>query len=241
MKSRFALIVVAVILAFVATTGSAIYLQSLKANITQGNEMVEVLTAEQAISPGVTVEEMLNKNMLSSTTIPRRYLVKGAVTSAQGLGRETLVVYMSKGEQLTTQKLAQSGGGGLSSKVPKDFVAVSIPVDEVSGVGDQVSAGDKVSLIGTFSPGPGGPDASRVLINNVEVLATSNETVGSDKKGIGNGGGLTKKTITVAVSPANGERLVFAAEKGHIWVMLQSVGDKDQAPTTGTNIDSVFR
>jgi pilus assembly protein CpaB len=242
MKSRFALVLVAVILAFLATAGSAVYLQSLKAEIKQGNEMVKVLTAQKAISPGVTVEEMLNQNMVTFTPIPRRYMVKDAITNAQGLSQKVLTVSLSKGEQLTDQKIREVGGGGLSFRIPKGLVAVAIPVDEVVGVAGQISVGDRVSLIATFSPGPGGADTSRMFLQNIQVLATSTTSGTGQKAGISQSGtALAKRTITLAVTPQDAEKLVFASEKGHVWVTLQPAGDNRPAQTSGQTVDTIFR
>lgn len=245
MKSRFALVLIAIVLAFLATAGSAVYLQSLKAEINKGSQRVKVLTAQQPINPGVTMEEMLNKNMVDFTSIPRRYVVKNAITDAKGLSQKALVVPLAKGEQLTTQKIRETSGAGLAFRIPKGLVAIAIPVDEVVGVGNQLSVGDRVSLIATFSPGPGGADTSRMFLQNVEVLntsATSSSSNGTKKTGLTQGGStLAKKTITLAVSPQDAEKLVFAEEKGHVWVTLQPAGDNQSAATPGQTVETVFR
>lgn len=101
------------------------------------------------------------------------------------------------------------------------MVAISIPVGEVVGVSDKINPGDRVTVIATFTPGPGGSDVTRILLQNVEVLATSAEIQRTSKKPeIGNASSLGKKTITLAVPPANAEKLVFAEEKGHVWIAL---------------------
>jgi len=244
-KSRFFLVLIAIVLAFLATAGSAVYLQSLKAEINRGSEMVKVLTAQKFISPGVSVEEMLNKDLVSFTPVPRRYLVKGALTDAQGLSQKVLVVPLSKGEQLTDQKIREKSGAGIAFRIPKGMVAVAIPVDEVVGVAGQISVGDKVALIATFSPGPGGADTSRVLLQNVEVLATSvtSGAAGTGQKtGLTQGGStLAKKTVTLAVTPQDAEKLVFSEEKGHVWVTLQPAGDSQPVQTPGQTVETVFR
>lgn len=245
MKSRFGLVLIAIVLAFLATAGSAVYLQSLKAEINHGSKTVKVLTAQQALSPGVTMEEMLNKNMVAFTPIPRRYVAKGAITDAKGLSQKALVVPLAKGEQLTDQKIRERSGAGLTFRIPKGLVAVSMPVDDVVGVGGQISVGDRVSLIATFSPGPGGTDTSRVFLQNVEVLNTSSASSssgGSQKTGLTQSGStLAKKTITLAVSPQDAEKLVFAEEKGHVWVTLEPAGESSSTVTPGQTVETVFR
>ncbi len=245
MKSRFFLVLIAIFLAFLATAGSAAYLQSLKAEIKRGSETVKVLTARKAISPGVSVEDMLNKNLVRFTPVPRRYVATDAVTNAQGLSQKVLVVPLSKGEQLTNQKIREARGAGIAFRIPKGMVAVSIPVDDIVGVGGQVSIGDRVTLISTLSPGPGGADTSRVLLRNIEVLATSATTgVNSNgqKTGLTQGSSsLAKKTVTLAVTPQDAEKLVFSEEKGHVWLTLQPAGESQDTQTPGQTVESIFK
>lgn len=245
MKSRFFLVLVAIVLAFLATAGSAIYLQSLKAEVGRGSAMVKVLTAQKSIGPGVSVEEMLNKNLVSFTPIPRRYVARGAVTDPQGLSQKVLVVPLSKGEQLTDHKIREARGAGIAFRIPKGMVAVAIPVDDIVGVGGQISIGDKVTLIATFSPGPGGPDTSRVLLQNIEVLATSASSGASgsaQKTGLSQGGsGLAKRTVTLAVSAPDAEKLVLSEEKGHVWLTLQPAGEGQSSQTSGQTVETVFQ
>ncbi len=244
MKSRITLIIVAVILALLATLGSTIYLQNLKAQIVRGNEMVKVFVAKTATSPGSTVEDLLNQDKIGTTSIPRRYLVTGAITNAQGLTKKVLLVPLTKGEQLTDSKLGDSGGSGLSVRIPNEMVAIALPVDDVAGVGGQISAGDTVSLIATFTPGPNGVDTSRMFLSGISVMATtaSSSTTSSDQKtSVGQSGAtLFKKTITVAVTPQDAERLVFAAETGHVWVALQPAEEKAPSQTSGQTVETIL-
>lgn len=240
MKTRVGLVVIALLLALAATAGSVVYLQSLKNEVIRSGETIEVLVAQQAVGPGKTLEEMLNKGQVKLSPVPRRYVVDGAITDPKGLGGRVVAAGLAKGEQLTEQKLRQAGGGDLSSRVPQGFVALSIPVDEVTGVGNGISAGDKVMVLVTFSPGPGGVDTTRILLKNTDVIEVTSAAAGSQKS-LGQGGSAAKKTITLAVSPENAERLVFAEETGHVWVTLQPVGDTQTVETSGQTVESVFR
>lgn len=238
MKTRIGLVLTAIILAVVATGASLIYLQSLRNEVVRGNEMVRVLVAQKTVSPGTTVEEMLNQDIVSFTQVPRRYAVSGAITDTRGINQQVLTVALAKGEQVTEQKVRPAGGAGLSFRVPKGMVAVTMAVDEASGVGGEVAAGDRVSLLATFSPGPGGADTTKILLSNVEVLGA---TFNTQKTGLGQSGGSQKQTVTVAASPADSEKLVFAIEKGHIWITLEPAGAGQPAGAPGRTMDTVFR
>lgn len=238
MKTRILLVLAAIILAVVATGATLAYLQNLRTEVVQGNETVRVLTAQKTVSPGTTIEEMLNQDVISFTQIPRRFMVSGAITDTRGLDQQVLTIALAKGEQVTDQKIRPAGGAGLSFRVPKGMVATTIAVDEATGVGGEVSAGDRISLVATFSPGPGGADTTRVLLTNVEVLGAN---FGAAKSGLNNSGASQKKTVTVAVNPADSEKLVFALEKGHIWMTLEPAGAGQPSAAPGRTMETVFR
>ncbi len=238
MKTKIGLVLISVVLAIIATGASLAYLQSLKNEVVRGNETVRVLVAQKAVSPGTTVEEMLNKDLISFSQIPRRYVVSGAITDTRGIDQQVLTIALARGEQITDQKVRPAGGAGLSFRVPKGKVAVTIAVDEAAGVGGDLAAGDRVSLIATFSPGPGGVDTTKVLLSNIEVLGAS---FGVQKTGLGQSGAAQKQTVTVAVSPADSEKLVFAVEKGHVWVTLEPAGAGLPEAAPGRTVETVFR
>ncbi len=238
MKTRIILILTAIVLAIIATGGSLIYLQSLRSEVVQGNQNVRVLVANKTVTPGTSVAEMLNQDLASFTQVPRRFMVNGAITDTRGIDQEVLTVALAKGEQVTDQKVRPAGGAGLSFRVPKGLVAATIIVDEATGVGGEVAAGDRVSVVATFSPGPGGVDTTHVLLPNIEVLAAFN---GAQKTGLGQSGGTQKKTVTLALSPADSEKLVFAVDKGHIWLTLEPAGSGPPTAGPGRTIDTIFR
>lgn len=238
MKTRITLIIAAIILAVVATGATLAYLQSLKTEVVRGNETVRVLVAQKSVSPGTTIEEMLNQDLISFAQVPRRFMVSGAITDTRGLDQQVLTIALAKGEQVTDQKVRPAGGAGLSFRVPKGMVAATIAVDEATGVAGEISAGDRVSIVATFSPGPGGADATHVLLSNIQVL---NANSGAQKSGLGSSGATQKKTVTLAVSPADSEKLVFAAEKGHIWMTLEPAGSGQPQAAPGRTMDTVFK
>jgi pilus assembly protein CpaB len=238
-KTKIALVLTALVLALIATGGTLIYLQSLRTEVVRGNETVRVLVAQKTVTPGTSVADMLNQDLIGFAQVPRRFMVSGAITDTRGIDQQVLTVALAKGEQVTDQKIRTAGGAGLSFRVPKGMVAATIAVDEATGVGGEIAAGDRVSLVATFSPGPGGVDATHVLLSNVEVLETS--TGAQKSAGLGQSGATQKKTVTVAVSPTDSEKLVFAAEKGHLWVTLEPAGSGPPTAGAGRNMETIFR
>ncbi|MDP2211879.1 MAG: Flp pilus assembly protein CpaB [Candidatus Aquicultor sp.] len=242
MKSRFMIVLISLILAAGATVGAAYYIAQLRASLVQGQELVEVVVAKKSIDAGLTVVELFASGALVSEKIPRQYVADGAITSIKGHTERVLGSDLGKGEQLTRAKLKRVDESGLAYRVPEGKIAVAIAVDEVTGVGGALRPGDRIDVIATLSPGPGDIDTTRVMLQNVEILVTSDSGAGEQGDGFvkGQQSGVGKKTVTVAVTPAHAEKLVFAAEKGHVWLGLRHVANDAYEQTAGQTVQSVF-
>lgn len=240
MGTKIGLVVIAVILAVVATAGSALYLNTLKSEVEKGNEMVNVYVAQQKINAGTTIKELTDKGLVKSESMPRRYMVKDAMTSLDGQGDQVIGVAMSKGEQLATSKLRQAGGGTLSGRIPKGYLALSIPIDEVVGVNGEIGVGDHVTIIATSHPDSKDEGITKIILQGVEVLGIQMTSVGQ-KNGVNQGQAGVKTTVTVAITPGDSEKLVLGEEKGHVWLALHPAGDTTQTPTPGQSIESLWK
>lgn len=244
MKSRLAMVLIAVALATLATLGVVVYIQSVKAQIKEGSQPVKVLTARSAIAAGTSIKTIRGKNLVETKRIPKQFVAEGAYSSLSQLNGQVVTATLSKGEQLTSANVSKSSQAGLSYQVPDGFVGISIPVDEIIGVSGQVKQGDHINIVATFSPGPGGADMSKMLLHNVEVLFVSSDsadTKSSVRISKSSTQGSQKKTLALALTPTDAEKLVFAQEKGTIWLVLVPPTGKTKADTGGQTMESIFK
>jgi pilus assembly protein CpaB len=134
------------------------------------------------------------------------------------------IIPIKKGEVLLQNHLVKPGENTdqLSYVVPEGFKAISVPVDEVSGVGYMVKRGDRVDIISVIDGGDASiPSRSLVVLQDIEVLAIGTELTPAsvniaDKP----------KTYTLAVSLADSLKLNMAIQKGSITLLLRSPADK---------------
>jgi len=239
MKSRVTILIIAIILALLGTAGVASYIESVRGQVEEGKKLVPVLVAQKAIPAGTSVQEMISQGLLVEQRVPKRYLAEASLSSIRGVEDEVAIVSLSKGEHLTKSILKKPSQAPLSFQIPRGLVAISIPVDETVAVSGLISPGDRVSVIATFASGAGDADMTKIILENVEVLATSFQE--ARKNGLSQGGALGKKTITLALSPDEAEKLVFAEEKGHVWLVLLRTGERQSALTGGQSLSSIFR
>ncbi|MFA4903031.1 MAG: Flp pilus assembly protein CpaB [Desulfobaccales bacterium] len=147
------------------------------------------------------------------------------------LGRVT-ATSLSPGELVTENKLTPRGTiPGLSALLSPDQRAMTVKVDEVSGVAGFPVIGDRVDVMVTVDKGEYDKDPiSKILFQNLKVLGADQrmESRPGDKP-------LIVRTVTLEVSPEEGERLALAAQEQHISLVLRGRGDQKLVRTTGVD------
>lgn len=257
MRSRIVILVVAVLLGILAAFFAARYLSSARADIRAQAEPVSVLVADRDLPAGMSAEEIIDKKYAKATEVPRQYVSDGAVSSAASIEGQVLVTPLSRGEQLTVSRFQLATDAGLAYSIPPGFVAVSVPDDPSRGVSGFVKPGDYVMVIASFQPGGGLEKAvTQTLLNKARVIATgtdTSQTVPADTSTESGGGGLigrtsqgggqgsNVKTLTLAVSPADAERIVFAQESGSVWYALIGATSTEVPPTAGQSYPAVIQ
>ncbi len=236
MSTRMRTVIFAVALGLIATLGVASYINSLRAEIVESGAKYPIFVAKTAVPAGTPADDLVSKDLVEAVEIPQQYAAQDAVGVLKDYEGRVLAVPLGVGEQLTAAKFRSEENSELSQRLPVGKIALAVPVDEVIGVGGDIQAGDKIVVIATFEPGPGGSDISRVLLKNIEVLAASSD----ESSGAAAARGGTKKTITVAVTPSEAEKLVFAEEKGKVWMGLAGSTDETLPATNGQTIEGIF-
>jgi len=151
-KIRIVLLLLAVVFGIAAVIGVMIYLNNVRSAIEEEGETAKVAVAIENIAVETRVSAMISSKIIEIKEIPKKFLVENALDSLQGYEDYVAKVAITKGEQLTAAKFGKIEEVRISFTVPEDFVAVSIPYNEIKGVSNLVKAGDKVNVIGTLQP-----------------------------------------------------------------------------------------
>lgn len=163
-----------------------------------GVEQVEVVVAKRDLAGGETLSEadVEIKNRAAAD------LPEGAVKSKSEVVGKQLGSSILKGETLSTSRF-QSGAGAL--KVPADYDAVSIPLDDTSSVGGSLKTGQRIDIYAT------GTSTTEKICSNVEILETSQAAYESESE---------TKWITVAIKKDKTQEVVAASQKLELYVAL---------------------
>jgi pilus assembly protein CpaB len=227
MRSRGMVTVAAFLLAIVATVSVLLYVKGVKDEAEVG-EQVEVVVSTVDLPAGAELDDAIADGSFTTATIAEDDLVQGVVSSLSDLeGRVTRYPILA-GEQITTARLQGSTeelpGGVLG--IPKGFEAISVSLDVPRVIAGVVQTGDHVKIFATFTQG-GQRAAIEVpvtvnLVKDAQVLKVDHPPV--DTSGAATGSGSS--TITLALTPKDAQRLVFAQETGTVWLSLLGPGEE---------------
>jgi pilus assembly protein CpaB len=255
MRTRIVILIVALALGVLAAVMAAQYLNDARTKVAAESEPIEVLVAQSDVPRGVTSEELVAQDLVKLEEVPRRFVAADAVSSPRAIEGQVLATPLSSGQQVTAASFQVPSTAGVSFSINADQQAVAIPVDEVRGVSGLVKPGDRVAVYVTVSPGPAGePDYTKQLLAEAKVVAvgaslqsdsqSEEEEQGSGiaaAQGRGTEDGRAARTLTLAISPADVERVVFAAETGDVYVSLLPANAEDQPVGKGQTLKTVFR
>ena len=142
-----------------------------------------------------------------------------------------------EGELILEKKLAPKGTLlGLTALLPATKRAMTVKVDEASGVVGFVIPDNRVDVLVTIDKGEyNGNPLSRVLLQNLRVLGTGQkiESRPGDKPQV-------VPTVTLEVSPEEGERLALASQEGRVSLVLRGQEDNKLVATQGVKADTLF-
>lgn len=182
---------------------------------------LSVIVANVDIPP----KTKITAEMVSEVKVPAEYIQPGAVTSLDKVVGSLVREQIVSGEQVSERRLIREGKAvGFTGMIPRDKRAVTVAVNEVTGVAGFVKAGDYIDVLVTFDASIAGDNVSHVLMQNILVLASNRDTeVGTtdttakdNTKEVSKGG-----TVTMAVSPDEAAKITLAEEKGKIRLALR--------------------
>jgi pilus assembly protein CpaB len=250
MQSRVLAILIAVVLALVATAAMVAYVNSADRRAISGQEPVSVLVAKKPIKAGTSGEDAQNADSIVQLQVPRKNVVAGALRFPTQLEQRYAAVDIVKGEQLLQERWvgAEDVAGRRLLQIPEDHQALSLGLDITKQVAGFVTPGDKVGLVYSFKEEGNGEsvDRTQFLLQNVQVLAVGATALpnGSSQGGggrVNQGQGSQNLTaVTLAIRKKDVERVVYAAENGSIYLTLMPPNAEVQPKTPGIDGGNVI-
>ena len=231
---------VALILA-VITAGALFYFLRPSQDKTETVRYSSVIVAAAEIKENTTI----TAEMLRAESIPSVNVLSNTYVSAADIIGKTACADIMKNEQIVSARLVTVGtaeGGTLAYAVTPGMRAITIGVNDTTGLKNMVKPGDYVDLISqyqieTLVINPKGEEdvkvipVSKLLLQELKVLAVDHvmQKTGMDKY----------VTLTLEVTPGQAVIISYSETNGLLRAVLRSPLDKDEVDFDPVTIDDI--
>lgn len=227
-----------------AVAGSSVYfaraalqLPVSRAAVRPDAALVQVAVARADIPFGAAIEPQ----MVEMQKWPRDALPVGAFTNLSKivptLGGEPRRAKspLSAGQILLASQVSNFGEKvTIVATLGQNARAMTISVDVVSGVGGFVTPGDRVDII-VLTKGNGSGMRAMTILQDIRVIGVDQmASENKDKPQVA-------RTVTVEVTPEQGQRLALAQNVGKLSLTLRSVNDVHDAPLQETTLADLMQ
>lgn len=208
-------IILALILSIAAAGVSFMYISG---SFGSAGTLVPVVTSAQDIPMNTTV----TKEMLVIKDIPEKYAHPEAYRTVEQAVGKTSKVQILKDEQVLPNIVAAKDkpGNRFSYHISDKQRAITMPVNEVTGVGGFPVVGDRVDILLTRDSA--GTTYTSTMFQFKEILATGNMTVPTE-----DGKQKVVPTITLSLTPAEAQQITLAENTGRLKYTLRPPVDKE--------------
>ncbi len=123
-----------------------VYLDRYRDRVAGENAPTPVLQANRLIPAGTPGSLIATQGMYTSTTLPQKEVIVGAIDDPAYLSGRAAVADIFPGSQLTAEAFATSDTASVDSQITGAERAFAISIDGVHGVSSQVMPGDSVDV-----------------------------------------------------------------------------------------------
>jgi pilus assembly protein CpaB len=178
---------------------------------------------------------MLTADLVQLVAWPEANPVPGAFTTVEDVVGRGIIAPLVQNEPVTENKLApREAGAGLPASIPAGMRAMSVRVNDVIGVAGFVVPNTRVDVLVTLR---GDNSVSRIVLNNIQVLAAGTRT---DIEQSRDGKPIPTNVVTLALTPAEAERLALAEDQGTIALALRNPMDVVPVETRGVRVGALL-
>jgi pilus assembly protein CpaB len=175
----------------------------------------------------------ITKDMLKVVQVPKDVVPQDAVRSADDAVGKATMVKILKEDVITGQKLL--GGKGFAGTIPDGMRAITIPVNDVTGVAGLIKPGDYVDIYLISNKSYKNAIYGKLVMQNVLLLAV-NTAFNTTQPANNNANQESKQQqqqqqqqqqaakagmVTIAVSPSDVLRIEGALQEGTLYLALR--------------------
>lgn len=221
MKVKKSIIILAIILGLLTMGTLYYYIETLNQAPVVEDDLTDVVVAVSSIPAHVKV----TADMVILKSLPTEAVHPDAATKLEDIVGYTTKTEIYSEEQVIKSKIATDiTQAALAYRIPENMRAITIPSNEISGVGGYLNKGDRVDIIVTYNDEAISPGLLTVTqFQNIEILeigplAFTETGEPATNKGV-------TSSITLLVTPSQAEVMAFANINGAVQMILRNPVD----------------
>lgn len=187
---------------------------------TQATPKQTIVVATSPVEIGVIIPE----NKVAEIPWGSPALPEGAFATKQEFlkdGPRFALAPIARNEPLLRSKVATAGQGGLlSTLLEKDMRAVTVRVDDVSGVAGFIQPNSRVDIALIRTEGNNGESSSNIILQNVKVLAIDQSTGALPDRPA-----MLARAVTLEVTTDDAQKVLLAEKVGRLSLILRQPGE----------------
>lgn len=190
-------------------------------------DAVGVMTQVVVAAKPIPAKTVISPDMIAVQAIPEQYVTGAAIRRKEEAAGKTTTVPLAEGEIILESNLAQDRrGSAMAYWIPAGTRAVTVAVNEIIGVAGFIQPGDRVDVLATFPRQLAGVDKTRLVLEDIPVLAVARQTEADGEKFKDF---KSYTSVTLAVTPQQGLILALAEERGSLRLMLRPAIEEGRA------------
>jgi pilus assembly protein CpaB len=192
--------------------------------------LTPIVVAAGEIEPGtVLTEQHLRLGKVDAADVPA-----GAFTMPGQVVNKVVKVGLTPGQPILPSLLAAEGSGtGVSVMLPKGFRAITLEINDVSGVAGFIQPSCKVDVVGTIQAD--GKPLAKTILESIPVFAVGGRTGPAQPPQPGQPIEQAR-TITLLCTPEQAEKLELATSSTRIRLVLRNGQDTGTSDSDGITI-----
>jgi pilus assembly protein CpaB len=167
---------------------------------------------------------------------PVAIVPEGSLSDAASAVGRVVKTESQAGELILEGKLAPAGSeGGFQSIIPDGMRALTVSVNNSSGVGGFILPNARVDVLVTVSsPASKEESTTRIILEDIRVLAVDQTYERKEDDPV------LVQTVTLLVAPADAEKLVLASTEGKLQLSLRNTSDRSVRSTPGVQLKQLI-
>lgn len=239
MGRRTILLLAALVVAALGTTGVFLYVNGIAQRAEADYDLVEVLVATAPIEAGTTAQGAQDLGALELRPFLRKSMAGlPALSDISGVAEKVAVAPIAAGEPILESQFGDSGASSLLP-IPDGKIAVSVQLADPARVAGFVGAGSEVAIFMSTASANSTGETTRLLLPKVSVIAAGSTTVIAPAAEA-TGETIPRALLTLALDQRQAQKVVYATQNGQLYLALLGGDAELNTSDPGTSAENLF-